>query len=453
MASVDFLSTDAGPPHNLEAEQSVLGAVLLSDKAMYGLAIEEQLKPDDFFREAHRIVYQTMLHLYEETIPIDALTVADRLRRSGDLEAIGGEGALHSLAGAVPAAGNARHYARIVREQALLRRLLSTTYEIQSSVRGSDLSPRDLIDRAEREILEVAHGDGAKDFRGIEEVLDEEVDKLHRLSVEGTSLTGTPSGFTDLDEVTGGFQPGNLVILAARPSMGKSALVADIAVNASLDHGQTVALFSLEMSESELAQRFVAGRARTKGDDLRKGRVSEREWPKVLEAASRLSQAPLYIDDSSDIGLLEIRAKARRLHSQKGLGLVIIDYLQLMRPDGRTDNRVEQIGQMSRGLKILARELEVPVIALSQLNRGVEQRTDKRPLLSDLRESGSIEQDADLCVFIYRDEYYNPEDTEHPGEAELIISKHRNGALGTVRLTFQGQYPRFMNFIDPDRLP
>jgi len=453
MATIDVTRADAGPPHNLEAEQSVLGAVLLSDKAMYGLAIEERLRPEHFFREAHRIVYQVMLDLYEDNVPVDSLTVTDRLRRGGQLDEIGGEGALHSLAGAVPSAGNARHYGRIVREQAMLRQLLSTTYDIQSNVRGSDLSARDLIERAEREIFEVAHGEGTKDFRSIEEVLNDEVDKLEKLSKEGTALTGTPSGFSDFDDITGGFQPGNLIIVAARPSMGKSALVADIAVNAALDHGRPVALFSLEMSESELAQRFVAARAKTKGDDLRKGRVTEREWPKVLEAASRLSQAPLWIDDSSDIGLLEIRAKARRMKTQKGLDLIIVDYLQLMHPDGRTDNRVEQIGQISRGLKIMARELEVPVIALSQLNRGVEQRTDKRPLLSDLRESGSIEQDADLVVFIYRDEYYHPDDTEHPGEAELIISKHRNGALGNVRLTFQSQYPRFMNFIDPDRLP
>jgi replicative DNA helicase len=296
-------------------------------------------------------------------------------------------------------------------------------------------------------MLEVAHDDRQKDFRRVEDLLHEELDKLHRLSVEGHAITGVPTGFKDLDEITGGFQRGNLIVIAARPSMGKSALVTNIAENASLDHKRPVALFSLEMSETELAQRFVASQARIKGDDLRKGRVPERRWPKILEASQRLAQAPLFVDDSSDAGLLEIRAKARRLQSQEGqLGLVIVDYLQLMRADHRTDSRVEQVGQMSRGLKVLARELDVPVIALSQLNRSVETRPDKRPMLADLRESGSIEQDADLVVFIYRDEYYNKEESEHEGEAELIISKHRNGPLGKVTLTFQHEYPKFMNY-------
>jgi replicative DNA helicase len=300
-------------------------------------------------------------------------------------------------------------------------------------------------------MLEVAHDDSTKDFRDVGAVLEAEIDVWQTLSTEGVQLTGTASGFNDLDEITGGFQPGNLIIVAARPSMGKSALVTNVAENVSLhpDRPRPVALFSLEMSESELAQRFIASNAGIKGDDLRKGRLrDERKWKRVLEAASRYSSAPLYIDDSSDISILEIRAKARRLHQQMlaeygGLGLIIVDYLQLMRPDGRTDSRVEQVGQMSRGLKILARELEVPVIALSQLSRGVESRTDKRPLLSDLRESGQIEQDADLVVFIYRDEYYYPETTDKPGEAELIISKHRNGSLGDVPLVFQGEFPRF----------
>jgi len=279
----------------------------------------------------------------------------------------------------------------------------------------------------------------------IEEVLDTELDKLHRLSLEHTALTGTPSGFKDLDEITGGFQPGNLIILAARPSMGKSALVCNIAENAAIEAKAPVAVFSLEMSETELAQRFVASQARIKGEELRRGRVAEHKWPKIMEASQRLARAPLFIDDSSDIGLLEIRAKCRRLHQQHGLGLIIIDYIQLMRADSRIENRVEQIGQMSRGLKILARELQCPVIALSQLNRGVEQRHDKRPVLSDLRESGSIEQDADLVMFIYRDEYYDRE-SEREGEADIIIAKHRNGSIGEVTLTFQKEYPKFLNY-------
>jgi replicative DNA helicase len=296
-------------------------------------------------------------------------------------------------------------------------------------------------------MLEVARDDRQQDFRSIEDVLHEELDKLHRLSIEGTSLTGTPSGFKDLDEITGGFQPGNLIIIAARPAMGKSALVCNIAENAAVQHGKPVALFSLEMAEAELAQRFVASQARIKGEELRKGRVSEQRWPKILGASQRLAAAPLWVDDSSDVGMLEIRAKARRLHTQceGGLGLIIIDYLQLMRTDSRYDSRVTAVGELSRGLKILARELGVPVIALSQLSRAVEQRPDKKPQLSDLRESGNLEQDSDLVMFIYRDEYYS-EESERPGEADLIIAKHRNGAVGKVTLTFQKEYPKFMNY-------
>jgi replicative DNA helicase len=855
------------PPHSIEAEQSVLGAILLSERAMYALVIEEGLKAEDFYRRRHQVVYEAMLALYAESEPIDVLTVTEMLRTRGALDDAGGQAAVESLAAAVPAAGNARHYARIVREHALVRRLLATTYEIQASVAHHDGAARDLVERAERAMLEVAHDDRQKDFKSIEEVLDTELDKLHRLSLEHTSLTGTPSGFKDLDEVTGGFQPGNLVIIAARPAMGKclgkrsivfdpmsgarrtieeavaahergeeiwvaamrpdlqlvpakvsrafrngrrplfrvttrlgrrveatanhplltldgwrqvdelspgdriavprhlvqrdepldmpdaeivllaaliadgclvngtpsftalrhspvladvehaartlgarlhrwrdddivelnlsspahgwanpvtelcrhhgvmgrhsadkfapdaifrldapriarflsvlvacdgyvhvserlrhvgyatiserlardvqhlllrlgivgtirtvrrgvyegtskvarevritdprsigafcelvrvvgktdrqdaalaglrsvngtnadtipaavwpliaaakgdrswrelsigagygsthnwrvgrrgvsrerlaqlaalvdeprldhlaasdvwwdeiaaiepigedetfdlevplhhnfvaddivvhnSALVCNIAENASIQHRTPVALFSLEMSETELAQRFVASQARIKGDELRKGRVAENKWPKIMDASQRLARAPLFIDDSSDIGLLEIRAKSRRLAQQHGLGLIIVDYLQLLRADGRIENRVEQIGQMSRGLKILARELECPVIALSQLNRGVESRTDKRPVLSDLRESGSIEQDADLVAFIYREEYYDKE-SEREGEADIIIAKHRNGAIGEITLTFQKEYPKFLNY-------
>ena len=444
-------SAGGAAPHNLEAEQSVLGAIMLSDRSMYGLVIEEGLRPNDFYRDQHRLVYAAMLELYEASHGIDAVTVTEHLRQQGSLEGAGGEPAIHALAGSVPAAGNVRHYAQIVKDNALLRRLLTTTYDIQTSVRGHEATPRDLVERAERAMLDVAHDDRQQDFRKIDEVLHEEVDKLHKLSLEGTALTGIPSGFKDLDEITGGFQRGNLIVIAARPSMGKSCLVTNMAENAALDHGRPVALFSLEMSETELAQRFIASQARIKGEDLRKGRVAENRWPKIVEATNRLAQAPLYIDDSSDVGLLEVRAKARRLHAQHELGLVIVDYLQLMRPDHRVESRVQQVGEMSRGLKILARELNVPVIALSQLSRAVEQRGgDKKPVLSDLRESGSIEQDSDLVVFIYRDEYYN-EESEHEGEAELLISKHRNGGLGKVTLTFRKEYPKFMNFVDEAR--
>jgi replicative DNA helicase len=864
----------AAPPHSIEAEQSVLGAMLLSDRTHYAFVIEEGLKVDDFYRERHREVYESMLALFTAGDSIDVLTVTEHLRSRGRLEAAGGQAEIDALTASVPAVGNLRQYAQIVRDRALLRRLLTASYEIQAHVHGHEAPPRELVEWAERAVLEVAHDDRQKDFRLVGEVLHAEVRKWQELSAEGRSLTGTPSGFADLDAITGGFQPGNLIIIAARPSMGKcqggstlvydpytgarrrlddvvrdveggeeafvaslgpdfrlrvsrvsgafrngvrpvfalttklgrrvvatgnhplltirgwrrldelapgdriavprtlprvgheqtmpdhelvmlaaliadgsiirgtpalsfgkdspvvdevqaaaeafgvrlripdkgwgggyisggrgsgpnpvtelcrrhglwgkksdakfvpdaifgldeariarflavlygcdghayaserlrqigyttiserlardvqhlllrlgivakirtlrrpvydgtgkvarevlitgqddlrafclkvaicgktaqlarivsglltagpgtnvdtvppevwdavaaakgdrswaqisaaaghprnhnwhvgargvsrtqlatlaaataskelqalatsdvwwdevlaidpageeetydievpgdhnfvaddvvvhnSALVTNMAENVALNRDQRrpVALFSLEMSEAELAQRFIASQASIKGDDLRKGRLrDEAKWKRVLRTASEYDSAPLYVDDSSDIGIMDVRAKARRLHQQAqaeygGLGLVIVDYLQLMRADARIENRVQQVGEMSRGLKILARELNVPVIALSQLSRGVESRTDKRPMLSDLRESGQIEQDADLVMFIYRDEYYFPETTDKPGEAELIIAKHRNGGLGDVPLTFQNEYPRFL---------
>jgi replicative DNA helicase len=415
----------ATPPQNLEAEQSVLGAVLLSDTALPALIIDERLHPEDFYREGHGRIYQAMLDLHTVGEPVDALTLVEHLKQAGDLEAVGGRAAIDLLAGSVPAVGNVRQYARIVRDNAMLRRLLRASYEIQSRVHSHEAPPRELVDMAERAILEVAHEDSRKDFRAIHDLLSAELDKLEHLSREGKAITGTPSGFDDLDAITGGFQPGNLIILAARPAMGKSALMANFAENAALESQKAVALFSLEMSESELAQRFIASQASIKGDDLRKGRVPGARWGKILQASNRLAESPLYIDDSSDLSVLDVRAKSRRLAQQNadGLGLILIDYLQLMRAAGHVDNRVEQIGQISRGLKTLARELEVPVIALSQLNRGVEARTDKRPVLSDLRESGCLAGETRV---------YLPDAGEHRRIDELVgLRDFRVTALNT----------------------
>jgi replicative DNA helicase len=383
-------ATTAAPPHNLVAEKSVLGAVLLDEQHLHALLVDEQLRPEHFFMREHAAVFEAMLVLYESDKKIDHLTVAEQLRQNNRLDEIGGSDVVEELVAWVPSTGHARDYGRIVREQAQMRALLNATREIQSDVANRTGTPRELIEQAERAMLDVAHDERQKAIRSIAEVLHEETDRLHHRSKQKSALTGTPSGFTDLDNMTGGFQAGNLIVLAARPSMGKSALVANIAENAALG-GFPVALFSLEMSESELAQRFVASQARVPGDDLRRGKVAESRWPKILEASGKLSEAPLFIDDSSDTGVLEVRAKSRRLHHQLeergGLGLIIIDYLQLMRHEGRVEARVEQVGQISRGLKSLARELKVPVIALSQLSRNVEQRAgDKKPILSDLRE-------------------------------------------------------------------
>jgi replicative DNA helicase len=434
------------PPQNVEAETSVLGAILLAEQALDSVLIDTRLKADDFYRPRHRLIFAAMRRLKEKADPeaVDAVTVCDELARAGALEEAGGAAYVHSLPSMVPAAANARHYGRIVKQRALLRRLLDTTREVQEDVYTFSGDAHELMEQAEAKLFRIAHEDRTGELRSIEDVLHDELDKLELVSRKGIALTGTPSGFKDLDDLTGGFQPGNLIVLAARPSMGKSALVTNMAENAAIEHDRPVALFSLEMSETELAQRFIASQAKLNGDDLRKGRVKPDRWPKVVKATEKLARSPLYVDDSSDIGILEVRAKARRLHARKQLGLLIVDYLQLMRPEDSSASRVEQIGQISRGLKILARELNIPVIAVSQLSRAVEARPDKRPLLSDLRESGQIEQDADLVMFIYRDEYYN-KDSERPGEADVIVAKHRNGPTGDIVLTFLSRYPKFAN--------
>jgi replicative DNA helicase len=424
--------------------------MLVAEGAIAAGIVDQHLRAGDFYRESHRTIFGAIKTLYEKGEAVDPLTVCAELEEQGQLENAGGKPYIHQLAAALPTAGNARHYAKLVKEQAMLRALLETAREIQISVTDRKGEPQHLMEDAERRMFEIAHEENARDFRSINDVLHDEIDKLERLSRGGPSVVGTPSGFRDLDLITAGFQPSNLIVLAARPSMGKSALVTNIAEHVAVKEGKAVALFSLEMSETELAQRFVASQARMPGDKLRKGQVAQGDWPKVIKACEALEKAPLWIDDSSDIDILELRAKARRLQSKElskgegGLGLIVIDYLQLMRPDRMSDSRVEQVGQMSRGLKILARELNVPVLAVSQLSRAPEQRPgdQKRPLLSDLRESGQIEQDADLVMFIYRDEYYNPE-TENPGVAEIIVAKHRNGPTGKVELTFLDRYPKF----------
>jgi replicative DNA helicase len=434
------------PPHNLEAETSVLGSVLMTEQALDGVLLEVGLHAQDFYRPRHALVFKSMVRLKEKAEPeaVDVLTVCDDLKRAGELEEAGGESYVHSLPAGVVALGNVMHYARIVKNHAMLRGLLATTRDIQSQVFSYRGEPRELVEQAEAALFRVGHDGGAGEMRALEDILHDEVDRLEQLSREGIDVTGTPSGFNDLDELTGGFQPGNLIVVAARPAMGKSALVTNIAENAAVDHGKPVALFSLEMAEAELAQRFLASQAKLDGKDLRRGRVKEDRWPKVVRASEKLAAAPIYVDDSSDIGILEIRAKARRLHARNQLGLLIVDYLQLVRPDPSADSRVEQVGQMSRGLKILARELEIPVIAVSQLSRAVEARHPPVPMLSDLRESGQIEQDADLVIFLYRDEYYNAE-TDRPGEADVIVAKHRNGPNGKVSLAFITRHPKFAN--------
>jgi replicative DNA helicase len=437
------------PSHDLDAEMSVLSAMLLAPTAI--AAVSEHLKASDFYRRTHGVIFDIARGLFERGEPVDAITVTAKLEEEGQLELVGGRGKIHEIAAWASAAGNAAHYALIVRDHSLIRRLSDAGREITRLADDRGDETNHLISRAEQVLFEVSQAGSPGELRSLKEALVETFERVSHLYEQGASVTGVSSGFSELDAVTAGFQPGNLIILAARPSMGKSALMANFCENAALEGNQAVALFSLEMSESELAQRFIASQASIRGDDLRKGKVPPSRWPKILQASNRLGHSPLYIDDSSDLSVLDVRAKARRLAQQHadGLGLLLIDYLQLMRASGTADNRVEQIGQISRGLKTLARELDVPIIALSQLNRGVEQRTDKRPVLSDLRESGAIEQDSDLVMFIYRDEYYH-DDSEREGIADLIISKHRNGGLGTVELAFQKEFPRFMSYAGDD---
>jgi replicative DNA helicase len=433
----------------------VLGAMLVSEPALNRIFVDVKLTAEDFYLDKHAVIFRCIHDLHAASKPVDELSVSEALVQRNGIDAAGGKHYVSELAAKVPAAGNARHYAEIVQQNSLLRRLLGAGQEIQSWVNERDGEPRELSERAEKLLFEVAHKEQAGDFRLLSEILHDEVDRLEKLSTGDAELTGTPSGFKDIDAITGGFQPGNLIIIAARPAMGKSAWVANIAENVAVKKGLPVAFFSLEMSEVELAQRFIACRARISGDKLRKGQVAQKDWPQVVRACNELEEAPLWFDDSSDLGILDLRAKARRLHTQEqdkgGLGLVIVDYLQLMRSDDQRANRVEQVGQMSRGLKILARELEVPVLAISQLSRAPEQRHPPKPMLSDLRESGNLEQDADLVAFLYREDYYRDREDEPDGLADVIIAKHRNGPIGTKKLVFIERFPKFADFSSQEK--
>ena len=432
--------------------------MLVYEPAVNWAVDEVKLKPEDFYLDRHKAIYEVMVDLYATDKACDSLTVSEALATSGKLEEAGGDNYVAELAEKVAAPGNARHHAEIVREHAHLRRLLRAAQDIEVWVNDREADAATLSERAESELFKVAHKEQEGDFRQLGDVLFDEADRLHKRITGELKASGVPTGFDDLDEKTGGLQPSNLIILAARPSVGKSAFVANIAENIAVQQNRAVAFFSLEMSESELAQRFIASQSGVKGDLLRKGKLSAegREWKKVNKALNKLDSAPLYIDVTSDLGLLDLRAKARRLHQQElkrnegtekedeGLSLIIVDYLQLMRMDERIANRAEQVGQVSRGLKLLAAELDVPLIALSQLNRANENRPDKRPMLSDLRESGNIEQDADLVMFLYREDVYKKDPNERDGTAEALISKNRNGPIGMSPLIFMAQIPKFV---------
>ncbi len=436
------LATAPVPPQNLDAEESVLGAMMLSPGAIG--AVSEILDAGDFYRESHSTVYRAALGLYAKGEPVDAITLVDELDRLGRLADVGGQERVHELAALVPATSNAAHYARIVHEMATLRGLIRAGNDIARLGFDRPGETVDLVDRAEQIVFELSQQRVTSEFAHIDSLLKDSFERITALYEAGTDTTGTASGYKGLDRITSGFQPGNLIIVAARPSMGKSALALGMAANIAVRDQKPVALFTLEMSKSEVTQRLMCAEGKVESQRLRTGKLAADDWPRLTAACDKLSKAPIYVDDTGSITMMEIRSKLRRLKSQcPDLGLVIIDYLQLMTSGTNVENRVQEVSQISRSLKVLARDLEVPILALSQLSRAVEQRHDKRPILSDLRESGSIEQDADVVMFVYRDEYYNPEDSESAGIAELHIAKHRNGPTDMTKLAFQKRYAKF----------
>jgi len=430
------------PPQDLEAEQYVLGGILIDPGALHLVA--ELLIPAHFYRDAHGLIFEAMLDLFESGEPVDLITLTHQLRKKNRLEQAGGATYLSALAEAVMTAANIASYARIVHEKALLRAVITKGAEI--AARGYDASEdvERLLDDVERSIFELSQTRIKPAFFDLQTIIKKNFKTLEAAYQRKEVITGIPSGFKELDRLTSGFQPSDLIIVAGRPSMGKTAFALDVCRNAALKTGTPVVIFSLEMSKEQLGMRMLCSQAKVDSSNARTGFLQEGDFARLIEAASVLSEAPVYVDDSQTLSVLEVRAKARRLMMDKGIGLLVVDYLQLMRGRHRTESREQEISEISQGLKALAKELNIPVVALSQLNRQVESRSDRRPLLSDLRESGAIEQDADVIAFIYRDEVYNKsEDNPNKGTAEIILGKQRNGPLGTVKLTFINKYTRF----------
>jgi len=430
------------PPQNIEAEQAVLGCMLIEKEAI-GKA-EAVLRAEDFYKEAHRKIFQAIVNLSDKGEPIDLISVTEELRSKNQLEEVGGSIYITQLANWVPTAANVEYYAKLVQSKSVLRNLIGTASQIAALGYDGEEDIDVLLDKAEQMVFNIAQRSSTQGFVQIKDVLGDAFERLEEIYNTAGGITGVPSGFHDLDYMTSGFQPSDLIILAARPSMGKTALCLNIAENIAIKHKKPVVIFSLEMSKEQLVQRLLCAEAKINGQRLRSGQLQDNEWVKLSRAVGSLSEAPIFIDDTASISLMELRTKARRIKAEHGLGMIVIDYLQLMQGRGKIENRQQEISEISRSLKALARELEVPVVALSQLSRAVESRVNKRPQLSDLRESGSIEQDADLVLFIYRDEYYNPE-SDKKGIAELIIAKQRNGPVGNVEVVFMKDYTRFEN--------
>ena len=438
--SSDGPPDDRLPPQDLGAEQSVLGSMLLNKDAIADCL--EVTKSADFYRPAHELIYDAVLDLYGRGEPADAITVADELGKRGDLTRVGGQAYLHQLIQSVPTAANAGYYAEIVHERAVLRRLVEAgTRIVQMGYGQGEGDVDEIVNRAQAEVYSVAEKRGGEDYHQLGEILNATMEEIEAAAGRTDEMTGVPTGFLELDQLTNGLHPGQMIVVAARPAVGKSTLGIDIARAASIKHNMATAVFSLEMSRTEITMRILSAEATIQLQDLRKGLKGQEQWNKLARIMGKISDAPLFIDDSPNMSLMEIRSKCRRLKQQHNLRMVIIDYLQLMSSGKKVESRQQEVAEFSRALKLLAKELEVPVIAISQLNRGPEQRTDKRPQMSDLRESGSIEQDADMVILLHRDR----SDPERDGEADVIVAKHRNGPTADIVLAFQGHYSRFSN--------
>ncbi|NLY43776.1 MAG: replicative DNA helicase [Clostridiaceae bacterium] len=430
------------PPYSIEAEQSVLGAMLIDKEAI--AVVVESLKKEDFYREDHKEIYDAMLDLFHRNQPVDLITLTEQLKLRGTLEAVGGIEYLTSIVTAIPTTANVKYYARIVEEKSILRNLIKASIDIANMSYEAADEVTYIMDQAEKKIFDVLQRRNNQGFSSIKDVLIESFDKLEELYKNKGKIVGVPTGFTDLDRKTAGLHPSDLILIAARPAMGKTSFALNIAQYAAIHAKVPVAIFSLEMSKEQLVNRMLWSEALIDSQRMRTGELQDEDWPKLARAIGPLSEAPIYIDDTPGISVAELRAKCRKMKLDKKIGLVVIDYLQLMQGRGKAENRQQEISEISRSLKVLAKEINVPVVTLSQLSRAPESRADHRPILSDLRESGAIEQDADIVIFLYRDEYYNP-DTEKKNIAECIIAKHRNGSTGTVELVWLGQYTKFAN--------
>ena len=430
------------PPHSVESEQSILGSILLDKDAI--ITVTETIQPEDFYKEAHKIIYECMLKLNSKNEPIDLITLTEELKKQDSLENIGGISYITSLSTIVPTTTNVKYYADIVKEKSVLRKLIKVSNDILNSGYDNSVKVEEILEQAEKKIFDISQEKSSEDFKSINSVLMDTYDMIEKLYTNKEEITGITTGFDDLNKKINGLQRTDLILVAARPAMGKTAFSLNLVQNAALKGNASVAVFSLEMSKEQLVQRMLSAQSNVELKKIKTGNLDENDWPRIIDAMSVLSNANIYIDDTPGIKMSELRSKCRKLKIEKGLDFVLIDYLQLMEGEGNNENRQQEISKISRSLKIIAKELNCPVVALSQLSRAPEQRSDHRPMLSALRESGSIEQDADIVMFLYRDEYYHP-DSERKNIGEIIISKNRHGETGSVELVWLGEIQKFAN--------